>query len=180
MSGIRRVLDLTDLFPLDKRVSVETLQKSFTKNTQSTSFHGDMNRLTKSIARALSVPFLLPIAPRIALVRFTLCQSFLIDTILKWIDESNTNLTANKGYGLISATILVYIGMPITTALYWYLHGRTLFMIRACLVSAIYQKTTHTPISAGDDKAAVTLMSTEVERVRMGLMQLHEFGANPV
>ncbi|PYH93315.1 ABC transporter [Aspergillus ellipticus CBS 707.79] len=180
MSGYKKILDLSDLFPLERPVAVESLQKTFPKYTQRTSFHGDQNGLAKAVARTLAVPFLLPVAPRIALVGFTLCQSFLIETILKWLDDPDTGLTVKKGYGLIGAAALVYAGMPMATALYWYLHERALFMMRACLVSAIYEKTIQKPISAKDDKAAVTLMSTDVERVQMGLMQLHEFWANPL
>ncbi|PWY75050.1 ABC transporter [Aspergillus heteromorphus CBS 117.55] len=180
MSGYKKTLDLSDLFPLERRVAVENLQKTFAKYAQRSSFHGDQNGLAKAVVRTLAIPFLLPVAPRLALVGFTLCQSFLIETILKWLTDPDTDLTIKKGYGLIGATGLVYAGMPIVTALYWYLHERALFMLRACLVSAIYERTTQKQISAQDDKAAVTLMSTDVERVQMGLMQLHEFWANPL
>ncbi|KAJ5951885.1 uncharacterized protein N7479_010298 [Penicillium vulpinum] len=178
LSGYKKVLSLSDLFPLDKSVSVEALKASL--YIKDTGFHGDTNGLTKALTRALAVPILLPVAPRIALVGLTLCQPLLIDAILNFLEEPNTYLTTNKGYGLIGATILVYTGMPIATALYWYLHERALFMTRALLVSAIYNKTIKAQISAADDSAAVTLMSVDVERIRMGLMQLHEFWANPV
>ncbi|OJJ99191.1 hypothetical protein ASPACDRAFT_120323 [Aspergillus aculeatus ATCC 16872] len=180
LSGYKKVLELSDLYLLDRSVSIEALQKSFAKHTQRAVSNGDQQGLAKAVARTLAIPFLLPVVPRLALLGFTLCQSFLIETILKWLAKSKTALTVKEGCALIGATVLVYVGVPILTALYWYLHERALFMIRPCLVSAIYKKTTQQPIPAGDDKAAVTLMSTDVERVMMGLMQLHEFWANPL
>lgn len=180
MSGYRKVLDLSDLFPLDKSVSVEALKTSFAHNIKHINFHGDKNGLTKALARTLAVPILLPVVPRIALLGFTICQPFLIQAILDYLEEPSNSLTANKGYGLIGATILVYTGIPFSTALYWYLHERALFKTRACLASAIYRQTIRAHASNTDDAAAVTLMSTDVERVRMGLMQFHEFWANPI
>ncbi|KAJ5663804.1 hypothetical protein N7507_004535 [Penicillium longicatenatum] len=180
MSGYKKVLNLSDLFPLDRNVSVEALKTSFAHNIKHNGSQGRKNGLAKALARTLAVPILLPAIPRIALLGFTICQPFLIETILNFLEESSNSLTANKGYGLIGATILVYTGIPFSTALYWYLHERALFKTRACLASAIYRQTVRAHASNADDAAAVTLMSTDVERVRMGLMQLHEFWANPI
>lgn len=179
-SGYKKVLSLSDLFSLDKDVSAEVLQKSFVASNHQDGFHGDKNGLTKALARTLAVPILLPIVPRVALIGFSLCQPFLIEAVLNSLEEPKTDFTVNKGYGLIGATILIYTGMPIATALYWYLHERALFMVRGCLSSAIYRKTTQAQASIADDSAAVTLMSADIERIRMGFMQFHEFWANPI
>jgi hypothetical protein len=40
-------------------------------------------------------------------------------------------------------------------------------MARGALASAIYKKTTQFKISVADDSAALTLMSTDVERIRL-------------
>jgi ATP-binding cassette subfamily C (CFTR/MRP) protein 1 len=53
-------------------------------------------------------------------------------------------------------------------------------MARTCLSAAVYRKTTQAKVSAADDSAALTLMSTDFERIRMGFMQLHEFWLNPI
>ncbi|KAJ5096778.1 hypothetical protein N7456_007499, partial [Penicillium angulare] len=178
--GYKKILDLSDLYPLDQKVAVETLQPSFARYAKNLCFNGDKNGLTKALARALLLPILLPVLPRIALLAFSLCQPFLIESILSWLEEPNNSLKTDKGYGLIGGTVLIYGGIAIATALYWYLHERAMFMSRGCLTSLIYRKTIQAPISAADDKEAVTLMSTDVERIRMGLMQLHEFWANPL
>ncbi len=51
-------------------------------------------------------------------------------------------------------------------------------MIRGSLVSSIYHKTTEISITALDNSAAVTLMSTDMERVVNGLRVSHELWAN--
>lgn len=127
--GYKKVLNLSELFSLDKDVSAEVLQTSFVLSIQHTGFHGAKHGLTKTLARTLAVPILLPVVPRVALIGFSLCQAFLIEAVLNSLDEPNTGFTISKGYGLIGATILIYTGMPIATALYWYLQERALFMV---------------------------------------------------
>ncbi|KAJ5936393.1 hypothetical protein N7454_005028 [Penicillium verhagenii] len=180
MSGYKKVLDISDLFPLDNSVSVEALKTSFDHRIKTTGFNGDKNGLTKVLGRSLATPLLLPVAPRIALLGLTICQPILIQSILSFLEDPSSSLTTNKGYGLIGATIIVYAGIPFSTALYWYLQERALFKMRGCLASAIYRQTIRTQASNNEDSAAVTLMSTDVERVRIGLMMLHEFWASPI
>jgi ATP-binding cassette, subfamily C (CFTR/MRP), member 1 len=47
-------------------------------------------------------------------------------------------------------------------------------MVRGCLVSVIYRKTTDVSIVALDDAVAVTLMSIDVERIVSGLAMMHD------
>jgi hypothetical protein len=51
-------------------------------------------------------------------------------------------------------------------------------MIRGSLGTAIYRKTTEISLTALDNSAAVTLMSTDAESIVMGLQFMHEFWAN--
>lgn len=51
---------------------------------------------------------------------------------------------------------------------------RFVSMVRGILVTTIYRKTTSVSIVGLDDAAAVTLMSTDVERIVAGLAMMHE------
>lgn len=51
-------------------------------------------------------------------------------------------------------------------------------MIRGLLITAIYRKTTDISITAVNDKASVTLMSADVERIVRGLRMIHELWAS--
>jgi ABC-type multidrug transport system fused ATPase/permease subunit len=46
------------------------------------------------------------------------------------------------------------------------------------LMTAIFEKTLQSPASVATDKAAVTLMSTDVDRIMNGLREIHELWAN--
>jgi ATP-binding cassette subfamily C (CFTR/MRP) protein 1 len=51
-------------------------------------------------------------------------------------------------------------------------------MLRGTLVTAVYGKATSIAAVAKDNKASITLMSTDVERTIRGLIDLHEMWAN--
>ncbi|EFE43741.1 ABC multidrug transporter, putative [Trichophyton verrucosum HKI 0517] len=135
--------------------------------------------------RALSIslkwPIIMVVLPRSILIGLTVCQPILLNRLLDYLTESSEPKEKDIGYGLIGAYALVYFGIAISTGFYWYYHYRVLTMIRGCLVSAIGVKTlqlnTH---SVEDPKAAVTLMSTDVERIIFGLRSFHEFWANAI
>lgn len=51
-------------------------------------------------------------------------------------------------------------------------------MIRGSLVSVIYDKTLRLSTSAVSDATAVTLMSTDIERIQNSLIEMHEIYCN--
>jgi ATP-binding cassette subfamily C (CFTR/MRP) protein 1 len=53
-------------------------------------------------------------------------------------------------------------------------------ILRGTLVSAIYKKATEISIADLDNKAAVTLMSTDMERIVAGFRASHEIWANSI
>jgi ATP-binding cassette, subfamily C (CFTR/MRP), member 1 len=53
-------------------------------------------------------------------------------------------------------------------------------MLRSTLVTAIFTKTTEISITALDNSAAVTLMSTDVDRIVLGLRKVHELWVNAI
>ncbi|KAF3807197.1 ABC transporter FUM19 [Colletotrichum gloeosporioides] len=179
MCGYKRVLTVPDLFPLDKSLSVKTLQDT-TRRLEPQRFQGQSHGLARALGKRLVAPLLLPIAPRIVLLGLVFCQPFLLEALLSFLEDPKANQYANRGYGLIGATFIVYMGIPIANALYWYFQERLLCAIRAYLAAAVYRKTLQAKISTADNSAALTLMSADIERIRMGLMEFHEFWANPI
>lgn len=53
-------------------------------------------------------------------------------------------------------------------------------MTRSILVIEIFTKATKAHIAIGDDSAALTLMSIDVERIRVGFRSLHETWASMI
>ncbi|KAK3898910.1 hypothetical protein C8A05DRAFT_37494 [Staphylotrichum tortipilum] len=180
LTGYRKVLQISDLFPLDQSMASETLHTGLVHHIDVSCFRGKNHALARAVARALAFPLLLPVAPRIALGAFQFCQPFLIQTLLEHLQKPRDMASDNVGYGLIGATILIYVGIAVSGALYWYFQERVLYMARGLLAGAIYRKTTESRLAASGDSAALTLMSTDIERIIAGCLSLHEFWANAI
>ena len=176
--GSRKVLSLDDLYPLDENLAAEGLQIEFWKQWEQDKLRKGRARLIWVIGKALKCQLLTPILPRLALIGFTFSQPFLINSILNWLETPFHATSANKGYGLIGASALIYTGIAVSTSWYWHRHQRALAKVRGMLTSAIFKKTTQLSITALDNSAAVTLMSTDVEKIQGGCRDLHEIWAN--
>lgn len=118
LEGYKKILTMKDLYNLDSSLNSNSLLEIFSRNMDYSKLRGDKFGLVKVLMRTLKVPLLLPIPPRLALLGFTFCQPFFIEKLL---DElSKPEVEANVGYGFIGASILIYSGIAISTALYWY------------------------------------------------------------
>ena len=120
------------------------------------------------------------VLPRLCLTGFTFAQPFLITQIVEFVMNPKTRLDGDIGSGLIVATALVYLGLAITTANSQHKTYRVITMLRGSLVSLIYGATLNMSTTATRDSAAVTLMSTDVERAGTGLRYVHEVWASPI
>ena len=123
------------------------------------------------------LPLAFAIVPRLWLIFFRYMQPFLIHSVSRFVAQPVTDYTTNKGWGLTAAYGLVYIGMTFSTAIYYHQTYRTIAMVRGALITSIYAKAVKLPSTALDEVAAVTLMSTDVQRICDALEQLHEVWA---
>ncbi|KAI5276196.1 multidrug resistance-like protein [Aureobasidium subglaciale] len=126
LDGYQGILTIDDLYPLDSALSGETTHGKFSTHLDYSKMKGEKYGLAK----------VLPL---------------FIESLLNHLSQSE--LDANVGYGLVGASVLIYSGIAISTALYW--------TTQACLGSS-------------KDSAAVTLMSTDMERIDLGFRSLHE------
>ncbi|KAI1479174.1 putative ABC multidrug transporter [Daldinia eschscholtzii] len=178
VEGYRKVLTINDLYPLDSSLDGKLLYEEFSKRMDYSKLEGDKFYLVKVLMCTLKFPIILPVFPRLALLGFTFCQPFFIEKLLGRLSESKVD--GNIGYGLIGASILIYSGLSISKSLCWYFHHRMLAMMRSILVTEIFIKATKARIGSGDDGAAVTLMSTDIERINMGFKPLHDIWASVI
>ncbi|TGO61642.1 hypothetical protein BOTNAR_0126g00140 [Botryotinia narcissicola] len=165
LMGYNKVLAIEDLYPLDTSFDAKSLHDGFSKNMDYSKLKGDRFGLLKVLIHTLKVPLLLPIPLRLALIAFTFCQPLFIERLLDTLAQPE--IDANVGYGFIGASLLIYSGIAISRAFYWYLHHRTRTMARSILATETYLNVTKARIGAGDDSAALTLMSTDIERIKM-------------
>ncbi|KAH8202021.1 hypothetical protein TruAng_003776 [Truncatella angustata] len=121
-----------------------------------------------------------PILPRLVLIGFTFCQPFFINRLLSYLSGGEAEASPNTGSGLIAASAFVFTGIAISTAIYQYLHHRSLQMVRGCLVTAVYTKATEAQVTANEESASLTLMSSDIERIRVGFRTLHDMWASVI
>ncbi|KAK1724964.1 P-loop containing nucleoside triphosphate hydrolase protein [Colletotrichum acutatum] len=134
------------------------------------------NALLGTIFSALKWPILAPVPAYMILVGLQLAQPFMISTIMAYLANpvDHTEDQRNIVYGLIGAYGMVYISITIVTAGCQHLVFRYATMMRGCLVLLIYEKTTSMSITDAEEAAAVTLMSTDIERIVSGMSKIHE------
>ncbi|KXH47176.1 hypothetical protein CSIM01_06458 [Colletotrichum simmondsii] len=193
LTGFRRLLKPLDLFVLDGSMSAAALNERFwlhwNKLPPSSVSTGDDQpgdasrssskyRLIRACIVTLKWQLLAVVLPRLFLLGFTICQPLILNRFLEFLQ--NPSETANYGYGLVGAYGLVYLGISISSSFYWHAAFRCLTMLRGVLVAAIYTKTTELRVAPGDDSAAVTLMSTDVEAIIRAWREVHEFWANTI
>ncbi|KXH40319.1 hypothetical protein CNYM01_09093 [Colletotrichum nymphaeae SA-01] len=194
LTGFRRLLKPLDLFVLDGSMSAAALNERFwlhwnKSSPLSFSTGGDGQpseasrssskyRLIRTCIVTLKWQLLAVVLPRLFLLGFTICQPLILNRFLEFLQ--NPSETANHGYGLVGAYGLVYLGISISSSFYWHAAFRCLTMLRGVLVAAIYTKTAELCVAPGDDSAAVTLMSTDVEAIIRAWREVHEFWANTI
>ena len=177
--GYRGVLGIKDLYPLDASMSANTLHGKYISKAHVERYRqGHKFPLLKDLAASLAGPFLLPVAPRVAQIGFTFCQPFFINTMLSFLSQPNETRQKNVGYGLIGASVVIYTGIAVSQSFYNYYNQRAIYMARGALVATIYKKTTEMKLTTADDSAAITLMSTDVERIVRGAESLHDLWAS--
>lgn len=98
--------------------------------------------------------------PRLLQLGFTICQPLVLNRFLAFLEDRGESV--NRGYGLIGAYGLVYLGIALSGAFYSHQATRAVTMLRGILVSAIFARSTDLSTTAIDNAAAVTLMSTDV------------------
>ncbi|KAH7165470.1 P-loop containing nucleoside triphosphate hydrolase protein [Dactylonectria macrodidyma] len=174
-TGFKRLLKPVDLFALDEDMGAAGLVERFWWHWKKAPSNHNC-RLIRCCIVTLRWSLVAVVIPRLAQLAFTICQPLALNRFLVFLDDSSE--PAAVGYGLVAAYGLIYFGIAVTQALYWHRNGRSATMLRGVLVSAIFSKATETSITAADDSAAVTLMSSDVEVIVRAVKEIHEFWAN--
>ncbi|KAJ5217855.1 P-loop containing nucleoside triphosphate hydrolase protein [Penicillium citrinum] len=122
--------------------------------------------------------YLAGIIPRLANVGFCFAQPFLVERVLDFMNEPEHVNSDNYARGLVAAYGIVYVGLAVSYAFYHHKVDRLIIKMRGSLVSMIFNKTLRLSTSAVSDASAITLMSTDIERIASGLREMHEIYAN--
>ena len=178
--GFRGLLSFSDLFVLDSSMMSAGLSSKIQSSWQKRKVPERRLELPIVLCKALWWPFLSMMPPRIVLIGLTFAQPFLIQRVLSLLAEDDTHQTRNMGYGLIGATALIYLGLAICRLQYNQRVNRFTTMFRGATVSLIYQRSLAIKDGLYDEASAVTLMSTDVDRIAECLTEINECWARAV
>jgi ABC-type multidrug transport system fused ATPase/permease subunit len=178
--GYKKIMTPEDLFPLDQQLSAERYAAVFSKSWKDAGLKSRRPRLLWALASALKWRLLQPVLPRIALSAFAFSQPFMINSLLAYLQQDADSGPRHFGYGFIGAAALIYTGMAVSTAFYWYFQQRFLASLRACLTAPVYNAAMRLSITARDTTSVLTLMDSDVSMIQGGLTEVHECWANTV
>ncbi|KID91337.1 ABC transporter, transmembrane domain, type 1 [Metarhizium guizhouense ARSEF 977] len=117
------------------------------------------------------------VIPRLCLIGFKFAQPFLVQSAVVYLSELNGQHSRNSGYGLIAAYVILYVGIAISGTKAQHKAFRLITMIRGTLISQIFDHTLKLSTSSLNESKAVTLMSSDIERIGTGLRNVHEIWA---
>jgi ATP-binding cassette, subfamily C (CFTR/MRP), member 1 len=156
-TGFRRVIHEDDLSPLDDVLSSIVLKKQAKTSWDKV----DKNRAHALLWATLNANrgrLAAGIFPRLCMIGFRYAQPFLLS---RTVDFVSSNAPDNIGWGLTGAFLVVFLGMAISSAIYYHMCYRFITSLRGCLITGIYTKTVDLSITALDESAAITLMSND-------------------
>ncbi|KAI5194185.1 putative multidrug resistance protein [Aureobasidium subglaciale] len=133
--------------------------------------------LVYTCAKEFRWELLLVVPPRMALIGFNFAQPFLISRLIKFLTQSESEETYNTSLGLIAAAAIIYLGIAICTVRNMHQLYRVMTMLRGALTRLISNKTLVVQDGVFDDSAALTLMSTDIDRIAVSLQNMNEVWA---
>jgi ATP-binding cassette, subfamily C (CFTR/MRP), member 1 len=180
VNGFRSLLTLDDLNRLDSKLLSTSLSQKAQVAWQQRQRPERRFEIPFAVCRALWWPLASAAIPRLCLMGFTFAQPFLIQAILEWLGKGQ-NVSQNEGYGLLGATVLIYLGLAISNLHYNHMVYRFITMFRGAVSSLIYGHALHIPDGGLDDRsAAITLMTTDIDRISACLINLNECWARAI
>ncbi|KAJ6119541.1 P-loop containing nucleoside triphosphate hydrolase protein [Penicillium sp. IBT 18751x] len=183
--GSRTALTVETLPDLDEEIKqASNPQDLFQKWEKADKYRS--NALLWTFASHYKWAYMAGILPRLGYTVFTFTQPFLVERVLDFMTEPEHVNSDNYARGLIAAYAIVYVGIAknshlpfkISYAVYTHKVFRLITMVRGSLVTMIFDKTLRMSTSAISDATAVTLMSTDIERIGEGLLDIHEVYGN--
>lgn len=170
--GFKDFFEVDDLFSIDDSLSSTMLGSKFQERWKADK-KTDKYSLLITVCSVLKWSIIASGVPRALLIGLTFAQPFLIRRTIDYV-SNRSDQPGNVGWGLVGAYAIVYTGLALLTASSTYLINRVTVRMRGGLVCLIYQKTVDLSITALEESAALTLMSTDVERIMQSFTNLNK------
>ncbi|KAH7371789.1 ABC transporter-like protein [Cadophora sp. MPI-SDFR-AT-0126] len=178
--GFSNVVNDSDLFSADEDLLSKPLGSKFSHHWANRSKYPQKHTLVWVMLRTMLKPLAASIPPRLAFTFFRFMQPLLIRRIIELVGEPDSESADNRGWGLTAAVGLVYLGLALTGGAYQHKANRMATMVRGTLVNVVYAQTLDLSITSLDESAAVTLMSSDVERICESLISIHYMWSSPI
>ncbi|RDW57444.1 hypothetical protein BP6252_13782 [Coleophoma cylindrospora] len=178
--GFKNVVTDDDLFAADGDLLSKSLEIRFKRHWANRKKYPEKHTLVWVMLRMMLGPLTASVLPRLALTFFRFMQPLLINSITKLVGDADSESATNRGWGLTAAFGLVYVGLAVMGGAYQHKANRIATMVRGALVNAIYAQTLDLSITSLDESAAVTLMSSDVERICNAILSIHNLWASPM
>ncbi|KAH7323926.1 ABC transporter-like protein [Rhexocercosporidium sp. MPI-PUGE-AT-0058] len=178
--GFSNVVNDSDLFSADEDLLSKSLASKFGRHWANRSKYPQKHTLVWVVLRTMLKPLAASVLPRLALTFFRFMQPLLIREIIGLVGEPDSESADNRGWGLTAAVGLVYLGLALTAGAYQHKANRMATMVRGTLVNAVYAQTLDLSITSLDESAAVTLMSSDVERICEAIIPIHNMWSSPI
>ncbi|PVH74356.1 ABC transporter-like protein [Cadophora sp. DSE1049] len=178
--GFSNVVNDSDLFSADEDLLSRSLESKFSHHWANRSKRPQKHTLVWVMLRTMLKPLAASVPPRLAFTFFRFMQPLLIRKIIELVGEPDSESADNRGWGLTAAVGLVYLGVALTGGAYQHKANRMATMVRGTLVNAVYAQTLDLSITSLDESAAVTLMSSDVERICESLISIHYIWSSPI
>jgi hypothetical protein len=179
-TGFRSLLTSDKLYVLDDKLASAPLGATIAEAWQKRTKPERRFEFPLVACRALWRSLLLAVFPRLCMIGFTFAQPFLISRVLGLLSQPSNQQSLNDGYGLIGATATIYLGLAVSTLHYNQSLYRFVTMFRGAAVALIYDHTLAITTGAYDESGALTLMSTDVDRIILSLVDLNECWARAI
>ncbi|OQE10326.1 hypothetical protein PENVUL_c004G03056 [Penicillium vulpinum] len=124
--------------------------------------------------------FLAAAFPRVCMIGFNFAQPFMITAVLAYIEDPITPESWSRGYGLIGATFLIYLGLALSNVHYRHRFSRVSTLFRGTMISLIHDRTLTLHYDLFAESAALTLMSTDIEGIIEHLENFNDVWARTI
>lgn len=176
--GFRSILSSSALFPLPQVLQTENLHASFQAYWKpAKSIHGS-TKLARCILWFSKRDIAVTVVSRLALLLFTLLQPLAMNKLLTWLDTTKASRKMDSGYGLIAAYGLIYLGIALSTGIFWRYQFRWVTKLRGILISLLYSTVLESKNLGTVQSNAIGSMTVDVENLITGMRQIHEIYAN--